>query len=50
MGFAGLSKFFKHSKAHMHPHHKAVMDGEEGGRKHHKKGAVSKSKLAKLLK
>jgi hypothetical protein len=50
-GFAGLSKFFRHSKAHMMgPHHHAVMDGEEGGRKHHKKGAMSKSKLAKLLK
>jgi hypothetical protein len=50
-GFAGLSKFFRHSKAHMHPeHHAALMDGEEGGRRHHKKGSVSKSKLSKLLK
>ena len=48
-GFAGLSKFFRNSKAHMMGQHHHT-DGEEGGRKHHKKGAMGKSKLSKLLK
>ena len=47
-GFSGLSKFFKHTKQHLHKALGMNDDHEEGGR-HKKSHHMSKSRLSKLL-